>query len=816
MGKLSGILAGFSVLALMEFFVLSNYFYPIENWITPYFGPETYLFFGLLYFILGDPLNNILLITTLVLVAVTVGLAARKGSRAIGAAISIFSLSWLFIILSGVYMLTESGILGSGGSLPIPGLGGSSLPTPSFSGLSSLLGTVPQGTNLALIMEEPIIRRIPYILPGLESSLLGGGGISSNIAGTLLPFIIYDIINFVILVTISGVVGYIVGRVLRRKKTVPSEEKSVPTVQAASLLSFIAVIVVVLVLLSSGGIAGGHSGTNPNGSLDSTQIGKIILSNPAELAGLPASAFSLFSGYSDTASGAMSTATSGSGFQTANFLISPNGSLYTLMTMTQPEPVFSIPAQSGLGGPNFAIMMDSSSLMNLLYNPLATSNSASLGSLSIKSLLNLLPPQMLLLGYGNNTSISTASSAASKLFSDFGISNQALILSLSGSSAFNIPGLNSSSYFIFGSTDSFGGSMSNYSTSLTGTFGTGGIASMLSSEVNDGWIIPGSTNDSFGSTIFMCGFVSSSEFSNFDNAFPIRVNASSASPSGMVQFAGLFASNDFRISSQQGNENMTASMLTGSNSTFSLNSTVQGMVTLISPGIYPYNFTIPGMSGYYFNIFSNSGSLVQSMGLNASYPGVHVNSSMSFAPDTVLGNISGKVTEPVFLSDTISATSASSVTVNATVWNNGSLPIYNVRISSGFSTGYSSLIVGTTGSGNHTFTEIGAHSNATFSVSYKLQRSGNYYFQPSLIEYTYNNSSYARYSPSASKQIGSESMITAYSEPFDSEVGAILGPQFETIPFINIPLLLGIFGLLVILDLVIEYRALKRWLHTRA
>ena len=109
MGKLSGILVGFTVLALMEFFILSSFYVPLEDWLSPHFGPEVYLLFGLLYFLLGNPLNSILLVTTQIIVAVSIGLVSRKGSRAMGAAVSVFSLSWFCIYLTGFYRVSQTG-----------------------------------------------------------------------------------------------------------------------------------------------------------------------------------------------------------------------------------------------------------------------------------------------------------------------------------------------------------------------------------------------------------------------------------------------------------------------------------------------------------------------------------------------------------------------------------------------------------------------------------------------------------------------------------------------------------------------------------
>ena len=87
MGKLSGILLAFSALAILEFFVLSAYYTPAENWLSAFFGPSVYLIFGLIYFLLGDPFNNAVLLVCLVLVGALAGVGARKGTRAIGAAI---------------------------------------------------------------------------------------------------------------------------------------------------------------------------------------------------------------------------------------------------------------------------------------------------------------------------------------------------------------------------------------------------------------------------------------------------------------------------------------------------------------------------------------------------------------------------------------------------------------------------------------------------------------------------------------------------------------------------------------------------------
>ncbi|MFG1414555.1 MAG: hypothetical protein AAE986_00125 [Thermoplasmataceae archaeon] len=812
MGKLSGILVGFTVLALMEFFILSSFYVPLEDWLSPHFGPEVYLLFGLLYFLLGNPLNSILLITTQIVVAVSIGIASRKGSRAIGAAISVFSLSWFFIYLTGFYIVSQTGILGSSGSLPFVSLGGIGLPSTSLGSFTSLLSSIPQGTNMASLVNEPIIRRIPYVLPGLESSLFGGGLGASTIESSILPFAIYDIINFVIVVAVAGIVGFLVGRLLRKKRVVTAEEPVTPSVSAASAVTVLVVIVIVFLLLTTMVSPFGINNNGRNGSGASVQLENAIASDPAALAYLPYYAYNSFAGNSQLERQYINASSLGSATQTASFLVSPNGSVYTLLTMMQGDSNTSAISPGGLDGATFAIMMDSSSLVNLLYNPLTKSGSVGIGSFDLKSMLNLMPPELLLIGFDKNVSTTAAGSVAHDVFSAYGISSQILIFTFSGSGSLSIPGLSSSSFFLYGATSPFGASVENYTKNALSSFGNGDAADLLSAEISNGWAVPGSANDTLGSSLFMSGFVDGSEFSTFDNAFPVTVNTTKLGASGIVQFAGMFASNDFKINSHPGKDNLTASMLTGIDKQFTLNSPNPEMMMLIAPGSYPYNFSIPGLGGYFVNIFSNNASLVKSMGLNSSYPGVHVNSSVSVSPDTVLGNISSRVTQAVSLSTSINATSESSVIVNATVWNNGSAPIYNVRVTSPFSTDYSSLIVGTSGSGNHTFASIAAHSSASFIVRYNLTRPGYYYFQPSLLQYIYNNTQYARYSAPASKTVGSESMITAYTEPFDSEVGSFIGPQFETIPGLGIPLLLGLFGLLVLVDIFIEYRALRRWL----
>ncbi len=812
MGKLSGILVGFTVLALMEFFILSSFYVPLEDWLSPHFGPEVYLLFGLLYFLLGNPMNSILLVTTQVVVAVSIGLVSRKGSRAMGAAVSVFSLSWFFIYLTGFYIVSQTGILGSSGSLPFVGLGGIGLPSSSLGGFTSFLSSIPQGTNLASLVNEPIIRRIPYVLPGLESSLFGGSLGASTIESSILPFAIYDIINFVIVVAVAGIVGFLVGRLLRRKNAAPAEEPVTPSVTASSVVTVLVVIVIVVLLLTTMISPFSVNNSAQSSSSTSVQLENAIASDPAVLAYLPYYTYASFAGNNQLEHQYINASSLGTATQTASFLVSPNGSVYTLLTMMQGDTNSSAISPGGLDGATFGIMMGSSSLVNLLYNPLTKSASVGIGSLDVKSMLNLLPPELLLIGFDKNVSTTTAGSAAHDVFSAYGISSQILIFTFSGSGVLSIPGLSSSSFFLYGATSPFGASMENYTKNALPSFGNGDAADLLSAEISNGWAVPGSANDTLGSSLFMSGFVNGSEFSTFDNAFPVRVNTTKMGASGIVQFAGLFASNDFKINSHPGQDNLTASMLTGMDQKFTLNSANPEMMMLIAPGSYPYNVSIPGLGGYFVNVFANNVNLVKSLGLNSSYPGVHVNATVSVNPDTVLGNISSRVTQAVALSTSINATTASSVTVNATVWNNGSAPIYNVRVTSPFSTDYSSLVLGTSGSGNHTFTSIAAHSSASFAVRYNLKRSGYYYFQPSLIEYTYNGTQYARYSAPASKTVGSESMITAYTEPFDSEVGSFIGPQFETIPGLGIPLLLGLFGLLVLIDIFIEYKALRRWL----
>ncbi len=837
MGKLSGILVGFSILSILEFFVLSGYYTPAENWLSPVFGPATYIIFGSLFFILGDPLNSTILIFTQIIVAVSIGVASRKGSRAVGAAIVMFTLSWAFIGLSVLYILSSSSSAsGTGGIL------GGGLSLGGFSSFSSLLSAVPPGTNLASLINEPVINRIPYLLPSIESGILGGTGtsnIASSIESTLFSYAIYGIINFVVVVVIAGIVGLFVGRLIRGKRKEPSlrEEKKagpVPVEQAekdsttATLLVF---LVAILLAVSALPFAeGGHvPSVNPGNNSYGAELANALVSS-GFLREIPMGTSSLLPGSLGTALSSVSpsaTYSSSNGMDTADFAVSPNGTIYTALGSiqhTQSSNPGGLSSATGMNifgnasssnSPSLGLMVTSSELMNLFYNPVFSGISSVGTGFNLSGLLNLVPPELLLLGYSTNASIQTANSAASSIFSAYGIHAYTLIFPFTGSFGLFNSTVAIKSLYIYGASSPFGPAMTNATKNIATHFSSTFVSNILSEETSNGWIIPGSANDSLGSSIYVAGFLNSSLFGNFVTGFPSGLNVSNVIPNGSIEFQGLFAANDFKISSSPGNHSITFEQLTGISSNLNFNSAGFLISIFATPGAVTNASFFPGLQDYQLHLLTNNLTLLTNTNVNVSLPGIQNGSSFIIGPSYVVGNITSRITIPVEIKTSLSDPGVNTVKVQTTIWNNGSTPIYNVVATSSFFSSYSSLITNSSGDVNRTVGTILPGSSVSFNATVTFKNAGIYYSSPVKVSYTYNNTSFARYSPSSSQRVGVPSMIGTYSQVFDHDLSTYLGPSFATVPILGISMFLGLFFLLIVVDIFFEYRAFKKWRTSR-
>ncbi len=801
MGKLTGIITGLATVSILGFFVFSQYFSPLLNWLTPFFGPVLYIIFGMLFFLFANPLSFPALILFEIGIGILIGVSARKGSRAVGAAISVYTLCWLIVLLSVFYLATETGILSSGSS----------------SGLSGLVTAIPPGTNLATIMSEPVLRRIPLLLSSLTSGLSSGNGSVgvSGVISQLMPLIVPAIINFIAFVVSAGVFGLIVGMLLKRKPArpvvAPEREKNTP----AALI-----ILIVLVLIVPAAMIGQAQMNNSNTPVYSDMQQAYVKSfTSSVLYGMsgqgPLSDFP-FTGESSLYMPYATTSANSS--EMAGYLISRNGTLYSAYAFFDPATASSnaFSNLSGYSGLDFAVGLQMASPENLFYGlGFSTGNSSSSG-VSMSTIMNLVPPELLALGFSSNVSASQAQKLANSYFKLMGISSNVLIMAFSGSSFAGVNLPFSGNIYLYGATAAFSTIASRMAGNYTNRFYAGGLMDLYNSQLRSGFIVPGSHSDPVGGTVIVSGFMNSSSVSQM---FSIGdLNQTGLIPNGTTNFLFSFSANDFAYNFREKNIPLRLSDFTGTNDSFSFSNSGASMLVALYPGNgtssnASMNVSIPGILGYNGLFYTDNLALTNATGFNTSMPtqGL-VPPGYTFSPGTSIGNITVNLTGEVSQSVSLAALSSKSLGISVTIYDNSSLPIYNVRSELSPGVDYGNAITIVSGSMNQTIASIDAGSSYSYNVTVSVNNSGTYYLGPSLIVYTYNGSTYSRYSQSASVKVGSASYLQTYTAVFNSVVERFIGPNFVNIPGTSIPLFLVLISLIIVGDVYIEYRALKRWL----
>lgn len=217
MGKLTSYILGLSAAVLLSYLVLSAEYNPLINWLGPTMGSDIIFPFSFLFLLLGSALAYPLLLGSWIAIGVVVGIGARKGSRAIGAAISVYLSIWGMLSLSSlaVYEKFSGFSLGSTAITQI----NTSFPVPPL----------PPGVTISAILSEPLFQ--PLI--SLVSNFMGTSGLFSAVSGTSSPASLFGsfisvfettflpslIVNLAIFLAVSGIVGFLIHGLINRKQS---------------------------------------------------------------------------------------------------------------------------------------------------------------------------------------------------------------------------------------------------------------------------------------------------------------------------------------------------------------------------------------------------------------------------------------------------------------------------------------------------------------------------------------------------------------------------------------------------------------------
>lgn len=191
MAKLMAFLVGTFLLLVLAYSVLAPSFAPLINWIGPVAGVPLQFLLGITFAIFGNPFTYHAVVLVWISVGATVGLLVRKTGSSVRTALLVYSTSWLLLTAMGAIVFSHFLVTGSVASFPSVS-GRASIPSP------------PPGTNIAAILDEPILNG----LPSLFADISGGGGSLAVIESSWEPTILSLISNLSILLLSAGITGY--------------------------------------------------------------------------------------------------------------------------------------------------------------------------------------------------------------------------------------------------------------------------------------------------------------------------------------------------------------------------------------------------------------------------------------------------------------------------------------------------------------------------------------------------------------------------------------------------------------------------------
>ena len=396
---------------LIGYYVLSDSYSPLINWLSPYLGGNMTLILGLFFMLLGNPLDYPVLIAAWIVVGVIIGLSAR---RVLGSIVSS-----IFVHLACVVILLI-GIAGYVLSVFIPGsgflYGSTTAGIGAFSSLSSI-PVPPYGTNILTLLTEPVIYQI--YLSALNLLLSGPAFSGSSPSSSLLalfarfagPLIISAVLLFIINVVTASLVAHYVRKFLSGTESRGRGGNYRPMAQ----VQLIVVISIAMMLVMWGAIPSIPPVSVSNAN-QKEMIAHISNSGPRKLengvlgllynlTGTSSNLSNLVPGSRHDISGAtgLTPHLASNGYdEGALGLISPDGNMYSFYSFVSNYsfPQNSVPDN---GQVSLSILVLVQNLIDLhasgtIFGGSHPSGPFSLTNSSASSFLELLPPELLIIG----------------------------------------------------------------------------------------------------------------------------------------------------------------------------------------------------------------------------------------------------------------------------------------------------------------------------------------------------------------------------------------------------------------------------------
>ncbi|MHB1440352.1 MAG: hypothetical protein ACYCSO_04935 [Cuniculiplasma sp.] len=621
MGKLTSYILGLIMVLSFSFYYLSSFYNPLIQWLGPVIGSPLIIMAGLLLFLVGDPVKDFYLIPIFIMTGLVIGIGSRKGTKAFFSTITIYGSILSLMGISLLYMLLDKMAI-------IKGLASASSSGGSLSNLGSTgtLPPVPPGSSISAILSEPLVGRVLSAL----SSLVGKGtsssgklspptSILSSLGSTIFQsFIIYGIVDFLIVAIIAALVGFGLNRVV---KNGPVKKKKNPIHTEG--VKMVAVIILCLFMIISFSVpfsaVGYHNASVP----------QIIPYNEGDHAKSFAQNF--VSEAIKNGSNFVSTGGSKSFSFTGGFL-GKSGSLYHIYAGYQENnsiPGGKLYVNSSIISAYFISYNTSNLLQQLgldnIYSPVNLQKS------QFQGLSNLIPEGIILYAFhGNSTAYKGQTlSAANKFVSSVNGSSLKNILSVS----FNLSGMGVGDFtlYLYSFQPDYSLVENNLINNFPNLYNTGQSNIILKDNIANGSFRPISKGGSMNSFIMAGGYLNSSTLLRYAGNLG-KFKSSINNTSSVVSFTlSMFEENNVYYSSGSVHT-INLSDLIG----YSHNLTFSGSTqSLVISGIPEKSVKT---TTYTFNSYFNNGSFAGDMNFGTTTNKHMVTTTLNPAATTYTSN----------------------------------------------------------------------------------------------------------------------------------------------------------------------------------
>ncbi len=831
MGKLTSYILGLSAAVILSYLVLSAEYLPLINWLGPTMGSDIIFPFSFLFLLLGSAIAYPLLLGSWIALGVIVGIGARKGTRAIGAAVSVYMSIWGMLALSALAVFQK--------------FTGFSLGSTAVTQINTSLAVppLPPGVTISAILSEPLFQ--PLI--SLVGNFTGSAGLFAAAAGTTSPTSVFSsfmsvfettflpslITNLAVFLAVSGIIGFMVHRLINRKQ--PPEQPAVADAPRTKMkkvkvkkvvrraihsrnlaLALLPAMIAVFFMMSPASSV--VQSYNSSGFVHHNLYQASQTSSASAVTGILEESPMLFHN-TKLQSDSISAPTNSTTFS-VNYgggYLGKYGNIYDVYgflnaSLASGNGMFSTYAGSNTILSAVFISANTESIFRSLAQD-GIINSSLISTLQSNHFYNLIPEATIIeLSLGNESSISSAVlNEAAGLSSSIGgsapVQYLGITLPFGNSTGLSKP----MSLFAYSINITLSGAEVKLVQNYGSKYFSGGLFPIFSSGIANGSLVSGYDSRSVDASLFAAGMFSPSRLPSSLSGYSNVLNASSQQ-SAVVSFMGGLFLRENAIHSSATTHMISASQMFGyhGNVTFANNDTAYALSLM-----YPQSWQNSSVSSYVMDLYATD-SNVTAIGSSSTFNYHTVPSGSQLNLSSL--NFTTNATFPASMKVTEEAVhwTGNIYNVSIIMINNDTDTLSNVSINAAPIMGVygnSSRII----HGSTTAYLSSLKPGQSLSVNYQVSLSGvgTYFLAQPYFNYTMNGSAFNIQGNVVTAFAQAPSVIHAVNQVELVSFSALA--SYVKLPILVMQIYPGIyffdliFLLVVVLDVLLEVRAFRKW-----